>query len=510
MLMKPAFCLAALLCLSVTMTHAQSVDSATDKLTHFPMRVFGSIQSRAASLNQRLQRQTQKYLQKLQQQEARLEKKLYALDSGAAKTLFANSSQQYGQLLQKLQSDTGSSHQKLTGEYQPVADSLHGALAFLQKNPQVLSQGGSINSALPGQATTSLSPAMQAKIQASMSQLQALQARMQDAGQIKAYMQLRKQLIGQYIAQHANLQGVLGKPYASMQQNMYYFSAQVTQYKNELNSPDQLEQKALAMLSRLPAFSGFMKTNSQLSSIFTLPGSASSPQVLAGLQTRTQISATVKSQVTAAASGSNSNNNSGSAASSPVESAQTQLAGYKSKLSQLGGGSSDIDAPNFRPNDQKTRSILSRFQYGVDFQTTQSTYYFPAMTTLGLNLSYRLGHGNDVGIGAAMKIGWGTGFNHIAVTGQGAGLRSFFDIAIKGSFSATASFEYNYTTPFTAYQQLREIQYWTKSGLIGVSKTVSMKSRMLKQTKLSLLWDFLSYQAVPKTTPLIFRVGYNF
>jgi hypothetical protein len=492
--MKPAFCLAALLCLSVTMTHAQSVDSATDKLTHFPMRVFGSIQSRAASLNQRLQRQTQKYLQKLQQQEARLEKKLYALDSGAAKTLFANSNQQYGQLLKKLQADTGSSHQKLTGEYQPVADSLHGALAFLQKRP----------------ATASLSPAMQAKIQASMSQLQALQARMQDAGQIKAYMQQRKQLIGQYIAQHSSLQGALGKPYASMQQNMYYYSAQVTQYKNELNSPDQLEQKALAMLSRLPAFSGFMKTNSQLSSIFTLPGSASSPQVLAGLQTRTQISANVKSQVTAAASGSNSNNNSTSAASSPVESAQTQLAGYKSKLSQLGGGSSDIDAPNFRPNDQKTRSILSRFQYGVDFQTTQSTYYFPAMTSLGVNLAYRLGHGNDVGVGAAMKIGWGTGFNHIAVTGQGAGLRSFFDIALKGSFSATAAFEYNYTTPFTAYQQLREIQYWTKSGLIGVSKTVSMKSRLLKQTKLSLLWDFLSYEAVPRTTPLIFRVGYNF
>jgi hypothetical protein len=498
--MKPVLCLAALLCLSVTMTHAQSVDSATDKLTHFPMRVFGSIQSRAASLNQRLQRQTQKYLQKLRQQEARLEKKLYALDSGAAKTLFANSSQQYGQLSQKLQSDTGSSRQKLTGEYQPVADSLHGALAFLQKNPQ----------ALPGQAAASLSPAVQAKMQASMSQLQALQGRMADAGQIKAYMQQRKQLIGQYLAQHSNWQSMLRKPYANMQRDMFYYSAQVTQYKNELNSPDQLEQKALAMLSHLPAFNGFMKTNSQLSSIFTLPGSASSPQVLAGLQTRTQISAAVKSQVTAAASGSNSNNGSTSTASSPVESAQTQLAGYKSKLSQLGGGSSDIDAPNFRPNEQKTRSVLSRFQYGVDFQTTQSTYYYPVMTSLGVNLAYRLGHGNDVGIGAAMKIGWGTGFNHIAITGQGAGLRSFIDIAIKGSFSATAAFEYNYTTPFTAYQQLREIQYWTKSGLLGVSKTVSMKSRLLKQTKLSLLWDFLSYEAVPKTMPLIFRVGYNF
>ena len=118
--------------------------------------------------------------------------------------------------------------------------------------------------------------------------------------------------------------------------------------------------------------------------------------------------------------------------------------------------------------------------------------------------------GDDVGIGAAMKIGWGTGFNHIAVTGQGVGLRSFVDIALKGSFSATGGFEYNYTAPFTEYQQLRQIQECTKSGLIGISKTVSTKSRLLKQTKLSLLWDFLSYQNVPQTEPLIFRVGYNF
>jgi hypothetical protein len=148
--------------------------------------------------------------------------------------------------------------------------------------------------------------------------------------------------------------------------------------------------------------------------------------------------------------------------------------------------------------------------YGVDFQTTQSTYYFPAMTTVGLTLGYKLGKGNDFGVGAAMKIGWGTGFNHIAVTGQGVGLRSFVDIALKGSFSATGGFEYNYTAPFTEYQQLRQIQYWTKSALIGISKSVSTKSALLKQTKLSLLWDFLSYENVPQTQPLIFRVGYNF
>jgi hypothetical protein len=501
MLIKPAFCLSALLCIAVTASYAQTVDSVADRLTHFPMRLFGHIQSKTAELNQRLQRQTQKYLQQLQNQEARLEKKIFALDSGSAKTLFANSGQQYGQLLNKLQSDTGSAHPKLTGQYQPYTDSLQTALAFFNKNPQVLGQ--SPNAAIPG--NSSLSPEIQTQLQSSILQLRALQAKMQDAGQIKAYMQQRKQVLSQYIASHTNVQSLLNKPFGAMQRTMYYYSAQVNQYRNMLNSPDQLEQKAMAMLSRLPAFGSYMKVHSQLSSIFSLPGTAMSQKALPGLQTRTQISAVVKSQLSAAATGGNS-----SSASSAIQSAQSQLATYQSKLSQLGGGSSDIDAPNFRPNDMKTKTFMSRFQYGINFQTTQSTYYFPTMTSVGLSLAYRLGHGNDVGIGAAMEIGWGTGFNHIAVTGQGIGFRSFFDIAIKGSWSATGAFEYNYTAPFTEYQQLRQIQDWTTSGLIGVSKTMSVKSRVLKQTKLSLLWNFLSYQAVPKTTPIVFRIGYSF
>jgi len=506
MLIKPAMCLSALLCIAVTVTHAQTVDSVADKLTHFPMRLFGHIQSKTAELNQKLQRQTQKYLQQLQNEEARLEKKIFALDSGSAKTLFANSGQQYGQLLNKLQSDTGSAHPKLTGQYQPYTDSLQTALAFFQKNPQVL--GSSTTMAIPG--NPSLSPEVQAQLQSSILQLRALQAKMQDAGQIKAYMQQRKQILNQYITSHTNLQSLLNKPFGAMQRTMYYYSAQVNQYRNMLNSPDQLEQKAMAMLSRLPAFGSFMKVHSQLSSIFTLPGSSSTPQALAGLQTRSQVSDAVKGQLTAAATGSNSNNSSSTSSSSLPGNAQSELATYKAKLSQFGGGSSDIDAPNFRPNEQKTKSFLGRLQYGVDIQTTQGTYYFPTLTSLGLSLGYRLGHGNDVGIGAAMKIGWGTGFNHIAITGQGVGLRSFVDIRIKSSWSATGGFEYNYAQPFTEYQQIRQIQDWTKSGLIGVSKTVSTRGRMLKQTKLSLLWDFLSYQAIPRTAPLVFRIGYNF
>src|SRR5580698_1741514 len=233
MLIKPAFCLSALLCFAVAASHAQTVDSVADKLTHFPMRLFGHIQSKTADLNQRLQRQTRKYLQQLQSEEQRLEKRIYALDPNSAKTLFANSSPQYSQLLQKLESDTGSAHFKPTGQYQPYTDSLQTALAFFQKNPQVLGQSTS---------ASLQSPEIQAQLQSSATQLRALQAKMQDANQIKAYMQQRKQLISQYIAQHTNVQALLAKPFAGMQQTMYYYSAQVNQYKAMLNSPDQIEQ----------------------------------------------------------------------------------------------------------------------------------------------------------------------------------------------------------------------------------------------------------------------------
>jgi hypothetical protein len=195
---------------------------------------------------------------------------------------------------------------------------------------------------------------------------------------------------------------------------------------------------------------------------------------------------------------------------SNLQNAESQLDGYKSKLSSLGSGNGDLDMPNFKPNDQKTKTFLKRFEYGVDFQTTHTNYYFPMVTDFGGSLGYKLGHNNSIGIGASYKLGWGNGIQHIAFSNQGVGLRSFLQIHIKSSFSATGGVEYNYTTPFASFQNLRQIQDWTKSGLIGVTKTVSLKNRVFKKTSVSLLWDFLSYQQVPQTQAFLFRVGYTF
>ena len=484
----PAFCGAAFLCLAVSVTHAQDVDSSIHKLQYFPLRLFGKLQSKFNGLNHQLTDQTQRYLEKMERREDRLKQQLMKRDSVGARQLFAGSAQQYAALIQKLKMDTGNRRQVISGRYQPYVDSLQGELKFLAKSPQ-----------LPGTANASLD--------GSLKSLQTLQAKLMDADQAKLFIQERRQQIGQYLAQHSNLQSLAGGYIKGLNQDAYYYSQQVMEYRNMLNDPGSLERKALAMVSRMPAYQIFMQRNSQLSGLFKLPGSGdATAQALPGLQTHGQIAQQVQSQISAGGGGSQGL----STLQNKVQSAQSQLDSYKAKLGQLGAGSTLADAPDFRPNDQKTKTLWHRLEYGVNFQATHSNFYYPTMTDLGVSLGYRLGHSNVVGIGASYKMGWGRDIQHIALSGQGVGLRSFVQIAIKNGISATGGFEYNYTTPFTSYQQLRQLQYWTKSGLIGLSKTVSMKSRVFKKTQLQLLWDFLSYQQVPHTQPVLFRIEYNF
>lgn len=474
-----------LLCLSDTYGQDNTIASNPDKIRDFPSSFLTRIQSRTASLDRQLTRQTEKYLQRLTRREARIQKKLSGVDSNAAKSLFVDASNQYAALSQRLAHDTGSAGLHLSGEYQPYTDSLQGMLKFLRTPPAGLNVNPS-------------------QLQSSLRQLQTLQAKMQDADQVKEYIRQRKQQMAQYLQQHTDLNNLLGKDYQDMNQDLYYYSRQVREYKEMLNDPDKLTKEALTILNKFPVFQAFMKQNSQLAGLFNLPANYGNPASLAGLQTRTQVAALIQQQVSAAGPGGQA------ALQSNLQSAQSQLDGYKDKLSKLGSGSGDIDMPDFKPNEQKIKTFWRRLEYGTNFQTTRNNYAFPTVSDFGLSVGYKLSDRSTIGVGTSYKLGWGNGIQHITFSSQGAGLRSFVDIKIKGSFSASGGFEYNYTTPFRSMQQLYHWDNWTRSGLLGISKTVSMKTRVFKKTKLSLLWDFLSYQQVPRTQPVLFRIGYNF
>ncbi len=485
------------------------MDSLVGKAGSFSSRLFKRIQSNTADLDQQLTAQTQKYLQRMASQEQRMKRKMYALDSNSAKELYANSAQQYAVLSKRLQQDTGSRSMILSGAYQPYTDSLRGALAFLQKNPQLL--GGGTNALTP-------------QLQKSVSQLQSLQAKMQDAAFIQQYMQQRQSQIQQYMSRFTQLPSGITNEFNSYKAKVYYYGQQVNEYKEKLNDPDKLFTAALAALNKLPSFSGFMRSHSMLSGL--VPGGA--PRTPAtgdakpgqGLPSRDEVLKEVAGQMSNGGSGDHaaSNNtagqinNTGAAAALAQKNTSSAIGvvdQLRSKLTGLGGGG-DLNMPDFAPNNQKTKSFLHRLEFGVNLQTKSSSYFYPTTLDFGLSLGYKLNEHNRVGIGASFKTGWTGSLSHLQVDGQGASVRSFVDIQIKKSWFASGGLEYNYQPVGYSFHSLSDPGNWQPAGLIGFSKVLSMKTKLVKNTKLQFLWDFLSYRQVPAGQPFVFRVGYTF
>jgi len=87
------------------------------------------------------------------------------------------------------------------------------------------------------------------------------------------------------------------------------------------------------------------------------------------------------------------------------------------------------------------------------------------------------------------------------------GLRSFVDVKLKGSFWMSGGYEQNYQQAFGKIDILKDISHWQQSGLIGITKKYKIGK---KTSNMQLLWDFLSYQQIPKTPAIKFRVGYTF
>ena len=487
-----ALSLLVCLCLAETDSFSQSADTITGQINHFPDKFLQKVQTQSTDMNKDLTKKTEQYLSRMAGWESQLKTRLAATDPQGATSLFGGSQQQYAALAAGLRSDTAHRQVHLSGQYFPYADTLQGMMGFLKQYPQLLA------------SKAGMSSEVESRLQAASAGFQDLQARLQDAEIVKAYIQSRQAQITTYLARYPNLSAILSKPLSRMQQEQYYYAQRLVQYKAMLSDPDALAKKALSMVTQLPAFQTFMKTHSQLGTLFHL--SRHDSAYMHNLQTKEQVANAVKSQVSASGSAGTA------ALQGSLQSAHSQLAGYKEKLSKFGIGNgdwSDTSMIGDAVNDQKTKTFLKRLQFGYDFQTSHTNAYYPSILSLGFNLGYKLGHSNVIGIGAAYELGTGNGINDVHFTSQGLGLRSFVNIKIKGSLSASGGFEYNYTTPFTAYQQLKQIQYWQRSGLLGVTKAISTKSKVLKQTTLSLLWDFLSYQNVPPTQPVIFRIGYN-
>jgi hypothetical protein len=473
-LWKLIFFFAILLCFSGTANSQQTLDSLLDKVN--PDKWSALISRKVDKLQDQLVKKSQQTLDRLQKQEEKIYRKmLRGKDSLQAQAQLVQVGEKYQSMRDKL-SSTGSVS---NGSYIPKLDTITSSLNFLDK----YGVGGNIKQAL--QKTT------------------ALQDKFSQGEAIKQFIRERRELL------KAKLQELgLVKDLKKFNKEVYYYSQQLNEWKETLKDSRKLERKAIELFSKTKIFKDFLRKNSQLASLFRLPADPNDPssQVsLAGLQTRAQVNGLIQQQL--AAGGPMGQQQ----FSQNFQSAQSQLDQLKNKFLKGGGSNSDDIMPEgFKPNNQKTKSFLQRLEYGSNIQTQKASNYFPVTSDIGLSIGYKLNDKSIIGIGASYKLGLGKSWRDISITSQGVGLRSFAEIKLKKSLWIAGGFEQNYRTGFSGFDQLRDYSQWQRSGLLGLSKVVSAKTKFFKKTKVQLLWDFLSYDQIPRTQPLVFRVGYNF
>jgi hypothetical protein len=435
--------------------------------------MLSAITRKYQSIDKKLKNYSARSLKKLQKKEAKIKKILEGKDSLAAKELFSQTQNKYNKLLSMVKNSTGKISKSLNN-YIPGLDTLQTAFKFLDK-------GGA---SIPG-------------INGVSNEINQLQSQLQSAADIKQFIKERKELLKAQLDKYG-----LGKQLTAFNKQAYYYQQQVSEYKAMINDPEKLEQKALGLLRNTQSFKDFMSKNSFLYQLFPMPDGYGTAQALQGLQTRTSVQQQLSQRL-----GSSGGINPQQYLTQQVQQAQNELNALKDKVNKLGSGNSDLAIADFKPNTQKTKSFWKRVEYGLNIQSQKTNSLLPVTSDIALTLGYKLNDKSTIGVGAGYKLGWGKNLSNIKLTSQGVSLRSYLDIKLKGSLWISGGYEENYQHEFAKIDQLKDMNAWQKSGLIGVTKKYKVGK---KNGNLQLLWDFLSYSQVPQTQPLKFRVGYIF
>ena len=157
-------------------------------------------------------------------------------------------------------------------------------------------------------------------------------------------------------------QEALKSEFDKLSKTAYYYSAQVKEYKEMLKDPKKIEQKTLSILNKLPAFQKFMQENGQLASLFRINENIDPALSLTGLQTRSSVQQIIQQRVTGGGP------NAMKIVQQNIALATGELNKLKEKVNQFGGGNSDIEIPDFKPNNQKTKTFLKRLEYSATVQ----------------------------------------------------------------------------------------------------------------------------------------------
>ena len=478
-----ALCL--LLCVCATTTAQQ--DSTIKSLQQLPLKYISSIDSKVEKYNKRITSKTTKTLEKLSRWESKLHNILQEVNPDAAARLFTNQPT-FSSLLQQIKQGEAIALQ-YQQQYDQYRDNLTTGLKYIEEQKEMLESS------------------VIKKVAATRKKMQELDSVEDRNAAIQQFIKERKKQLVTTAFQ------VLGKnKYLSkMNKEVFYYAETLKNYKEIFRDEKKAEQTAKTILNKIPAFQKFLQKNSMLAQLFGQPGDEASAVNLAGLQTRASVQSLIQGRIGAGGAGAQQLVNQN------IQAAQSELSKLKDKLlnSTLGGGdkvAGDIPEFDFVPKMERTKNFMQRLQFGTNIQMGKSNSLMPATMELALTVGYSINSKSVAGIGAGYKLGMGS-IDNIRFSNQGVNFRSFIDWKLKKQFFISGGWEMNYLSALPEVNPLLEAPNSSnlqQSALIGLTKKISIKTKWFKETKLQLLYDFLSRQHVPVSQPVLFRVGYNF
>lgn len=454
------------------------LDKLTSRFSNIDTKLIEKLDKQYKKTENRLTKQTNKWIRKLQKEEQKLKYKLARMDNAKAELVFGDITKSYREIENK--SVLVVQHTTNIEQYIPINDSLQMAVNYLdslQKQPPIDSV----------KYDTSIG-----KLAVSIKKLQ-VQFRQKD--EVKKLLTQRMLLLKQ---QYPELKLETFDP---LKNKLTNFTTAFKDYKTFLAEPDKLEKKLLTVVRESQGFKDFFAKNSLFNSIFGSPALAENLSLSTTLvQTRASIQSSLQSQM----SGSNVVNgaqqillNQMNNISSQIGSLKNEIKGTINKL-----GKKDIPEPSANPsNNLKRGKFWNNLEYGGNIQTQKQNNYFPVTSDVALFIGYKLGTKSTVGLGSSYKLGWGKGFENINITNQGYGFRTYVDIKINKHWWLYGGYEKHFeNSPIEL-----KINNWQQSGLIGLSRKISVKSKTITT---QLLYDFLYKTQQPYRQPVVFRLGY--
>ena len=424
----------------------------------------------------RLYHKSIRTLEHLSDYENRLHSILLKSNPELAKKLFSSDQETFASLLLKIRSkaDFG---KNLNLDFNEFEDKLKTNLQFLasEKVNQNLKVPKSI---LDGKET-----------------LSKVDYEIENGNKIRELIKVRrKQLI-------EHTEDLLVKKYlCEINKEAFYYNSTLKNYQDLFSDENKVEKLAFDVLKKSKLFNEFFKQNSQLASLFRVPSNFGSVSTV-GYQTRLSVNEILQERVLAG--GMNANNQ----ISQNISLAQSKVKDIKEKLLKW-GGNSDVDIPNFKPNNQKTKTFLQRIEVGIDVQSQKINSVSSKINDIGISIGYLINDKITVGVGSSYKMTLGA-FQHLKLSNQGVSLRSFMDLIVKKQFFISGGIELNHLSEFQSMSQFRFNKFWVYSGLLGLEKQTVFSTKFLKGTNVKLLYDFLAKTHNPSTPSFVFRVGYK-